>query len=88
MLGKLADHNDLMLGMAARVGVDLCEALATEQISAARYRDRVIRCTNCAQATACRSFLAATNLRRDAAPGYCVNGDFFDTLSRADRPDG
>lgn len=84
-LATLAHHADLMSRMAETVEADLSGALLRGQIDAAGLRVAVLRCTSCAAANTCETWLAdqhghAAGAVRPVIPAFCVNADLMDRL--------
>lgn len=72
--------------MAARLGVDLEEALFRGDMPSDAIADAVIACAGCPDPAHCDRWLAdaeAADRRAAAAPGYCRNRDLLAGL-RAD----
>lgn len=76
---KVDKHASLMGNMAGRVGLDLGDEVAEGHLSANKYRETVMRCTQCDSVEDCQKWLKAHD-SADSAPGYCRNRGLFAEL--------
>lgn len=71
-------HAALMGRMAAVLGVDLTEAIATGRMSSEEWRGAVVSCTACADPRGCAEWLSCrAGEDAVAAPAYCCNAVFI-----------
>lgn len=76
---KVDKHSELMGAMSDRVGIDLGAEVADGHISETKYRQALMRCTQCEAVGECQGFLKETD-HADEAPGYCRNRGMFAEL--------
>jgi hypothetical protein len=77
LISRFSRSNELVAGMADRVGDDLSASCDTQPVSAAsRRRGMVIRCATCTAQDDCQH-LQDANAVLDAPPAYCRNRDQF-----------
>lgn len=77
---KLDRANELLNGMADRMGADFAAAVTADAESVTRYRTAVIRCANCAEPEACKGWQIEHDTATDT-PAYCRNRDLLKAMS-------
>jgi hypothetical protein len=81
-LGDPATHFFLTRSVARVMGVNLSEAMAAKDLTAAEYAEMVNRCRQCALVTTCQNWLGEKRTRPAAAPEHCCNADVLRRLAQ------
>lgn len=76
----LKRHADLMDRMANTLGIDLEEEALRGDLPFDEIAEAVFRCTSCAGAGDCQSWLKSHEAGSEETPNYCQNSDLFKTL--------
>lgn len=80
-LGDPATHFFLTRSVARVMGVNLSEAMAEHELSAADYAEMVNRCRQCQKVATCQEWLGQKRTRPAEAPEHCCNADILRRLA-------
>ncbi|WP_368040318.1 DUF6455 family protein [Ruegeria atlantica] len=76
MLKDIERRQTTMNAMSQKTGVNWSKAVEADPSLAKHYRGALIRCTQCAHASSCRTWMDGLETANEA-PGYCKNKDLL-----------